>query len=483
MTATASRFTGQTNALIGAEWVSTARRYAVTSPSSGEVIAEVADCGEAEAWAAVEHSVKAFESWRDTTAYERAALLRKWFDLMLRDEQEIARTIALEMGKPVTEALGEVRYAASFLEWYAEEAKRVYGETIPSQFGHKRLFATRHPVGVVYGVTPWNFPAAMATRKVGPALAAGCTFVLKPAEQSPLTALKMAELWLEAGGPAGVFQVIPCADPMPVSRVFMDDDRVRKITFTGSTEVGKILAKQSADTMKRISLELGGHAPYIVFDDADLEQAVKDVVACKYRNAGQTCVCTNRVYVQRGILEAFTIKLADAVSALKVGDPLEGSTQIGPLVDAQGLEKVKAHVKDALDHGAKAVTGGGALEGLYFAPTVLSGVTNDMLIMREETFGPVAPVIPFDTEAEAIRAANDTPFGLAAYLWTKDLSRAMRVSEKLEYGIVGLNDPVPSTAQAPFGGVKQSGIGREGGHWGIEEYLYVKYISMGVQAE
>ena len=477
MTATLE-FNPQTKALIGNDWVQPQSTYPLTSPSTGQVIAHVADCGVTEARAALEATVTAFDSWRNTTAYERSSLMKKWFALIIRDEQEIARMIALEMGKPVSEALGEVRYAASFIEWYAEEAKRVYGEIIPSQFGNKRLMATKHPVGPVYAVTPWNFPAAMATRKVGPALAAGCTFVLKPAEQSPLTALKLAELWLEAGGPAGVFQVIPCSDPIEVSKVFMEDSRIRKITFTGSTEVGRILTKQSAETLKRVSMELGGHAPFIVFDDADIEQAVKDVVACKFRNAGQTCVCTNRVYVQRGILESFTEKLAFAVSSLKVGDSLDTSTQIGPLVDAQGLAKVKAHVADALALGATAVTGGAALEGLYFQPTVLAGVTNDMLVMREETFGPVAPVIVFDTEAEVLHAANDTPFGLAAYLWTKDLSRAMRVSEKLEYGIIGLNDPIPSTAQAPFGGIKQSGFGREGGHWGLEEYLYVKYVSM-----
>ena len=318
----------------------------------------------------------------------------------------------------------------------------------------------------------------MATRKLGPALAAGCTVILKPAEQSPLTALKLAELWLEAGGPSGVIQVITCSDPVAVSGVFLDDPRVRKITFTGSTEVGRILTRQSAETLKRVSMELGGHAPFIVFEDADIDRAVQDVIACKFRNAGQTCVCTNRIYVQRSILEEFTAKLSHAVAALRVGDPLIASTQIGPLVDAQGLAKVKAHVADALALGATASVGGQALEGLYFQPTVLSGVTAEMLVMREETFGPVAPVIAFDTEAEVIAAANNTPFGLAAYLWTADLARAVRVTESLEYGIIGLNDPVPSTAQAPFGGIKQSGFGREGGHWGLDEYLYVKYVSM-----
>ena len=471
-------FSGQTGALIGDSWTLSQQQYALVSPSSGLEIARVADCGVAEAHRALEASVTAFATWRKTTAYERASLLRKWFNLMQRDEQQLAHLIALEMGKPVTEALGEVRYAASFVEWYAEEAKRVYGEVLPSQFGHKRLFAMKHPVGPVYAITPWNFPAAMATRKLGPALAAGCTVILKPAEQSPLTALKLAELWLEAGGPHGVIQVITCSDPVAVSGVFLDDPRVRKITFTGSTEVGRILTRQSAETLKRVSMELGGHAPFIVFEDADIQQAVQDVIACKFRNAGQTCVCTNRIYVQRSILEEFTAKLSVAVAALRVGDPLIASTQIGPLVDAQGLAKVKAHVADALALGATASVGGQALEGLYYQPTVLSGVTAQMLVMREETFGPVAPVIAFDTELEVIAAANDTPFGLAAYLWTKDLARAVRVTESLEYGIIGLNDPVPSTAQAPFGGIKQSGFGREGGHWGLDEYLYIKYVSM-----
>ena len=471
-------FAGQTGALIGDAWTQAAQQYALVSPSSGEEIARVADCGVAEANAALEASVTAFATWRKTTAYERSSLLRKWFNLILRDEGKIAHLIALEMGKPVTEALGEVRYAASFIEWYAEEAKRVYGEVLPSQFGHKRLFATKHPVGPVYAITPWNFPAAMATRKLGPALAAGCTVILKPAEQSPLTALKLAELWLEAGGPAGVIQVITCSDPVAVSGVFLDDPRVRKITFTGSTEVGRILTRQSAETLKRVSMELGGHAPFIVFEDADIDRAVQDVIACKFRNAGQTCVCTNRIYVQRSILGEFTAKLSAAVAGLRVGDPLIASTQIGPLVDAQGLAKVKAHVADALALGATASVGGHALEGLYFEPTVLSGVTANMLVMREETFGPVAPVIAFDSELQVIAAANATPFGLAAYLWTANLARAVRVTESLEYGIIGLNDPVPSTAQAPFGGIKQSGFGREGGHWGLDEYLYVKYVSM-----
>ncbi len=471
----------ETRALIGGEWVDTPSHFPVTSPSSGEIVAEVADCGEAEARAAVEHAVAAFRSWRETTAYERSALMKRWHALILAEEQELARTIALEMGKPVTEALGEVRYAASFIEWYAEEAKRVYGETMPSQFPHKRLFATKHPVGPVYAVTPWNFPSAMPARKVGPALAAGCTIILKPAEQSPLTALRLARLWLDAGGPPGVLQVLPCLDPVPVSTVPMEDRRIRKVTFTGSTDVGRKLTRQAAGTLKRVSMELGGHAPYIIFDDADVNQAVRDVIACKFRNAGQTCIATNRVYVQRTIADGFSTLLADAAAALKVGDSLDPATQIGPLVDQQGLDKVHEHVADAVDRGARVLTGGRATGGLFYAPTVLVDINRDMRLMREETFGPVAPVIAFDTEDEVIEAANDTPYGLAAYLWTRDLSRAVRVSEQLDYGIIGINDPVPSTAQAPFGGVKQSGFGREGGHWGLDEYLYVKFTSIGVQ--
>ncbi len=452
--------------------------FAVRSPSSGEIIAQVPDHGVEEARRAADRAVVAFESWRRTTAYARATLLRKFFDLMLRDEQAIATLIATEMGKPVTEALGEVRYASAFIEWYAEEAKRVFGDIVPSQHSGKKLLVTLEPVGPVYAVTPWNFPAAMATRKLAPALAAGCTVILKPAEQSPLTALKMLELWTEAGGPDSTFQVLTAQDPVPITQVMMGDSRIRKITFTGSTEVGRLLAAQAAPTLKRVSLELGGHAPYLIFEDADLEQAVSDVIACKFRNAGQTCVCTNRIYVQRSILEEFTARLTVAVAALKVGDPLDPATQVGPLVDSQGLEKVQRHVADALERGAQVLTGGSSSGGLYFQPTVLIGVTPAMLVMQEETFGPVAPVLAFDTEEEAVRAANDTEYGLAAYVWTNSLNRAFRVSERLEYGIIGLNDPIPSTAQAPFGGVKQSGYGREGGPWGIQEYLNTKYLSM-----
>lgn len=459
----------------------TLNEFEVISPANGAVVGRVPDQNEASARSAIDRSVRAFKTFRQTTVFERSALLRGFFERMLRDKEEIARLIASEMGKPVTEAAGEVVYAASFLEWYAEEIKHTFGALIPSQSAHKRLEVTYEPVGPVYAVTPWNFPAAMATRKIGPALAAGCTIILKAAEQSPLTALKLCDLWTEAGGPEDTFIVLTASDPLPITKVMMDDARVRKVTFTGSTEVGRMLAEQAAPTLKRVSLELGGHAPYLVFDDADLKQAVKDVVACKFRNAGQTCVCTNRVYVQRGIAKAFTASLTESVRALKVGDPLEPETQIGPLVDKQGLEKVEAHVQDAVSKGAKVALGGSAGKGLYFQPTVLTDVTGEMRVMQEETFGPVVPLVVFDTEAEAIALANDTEFGLAAYVWTRDLSRAHRVVAALEYGIIGLNDPIPSTAQAPFGGVKQSGYGREGGPWGLAEYLNTKYVSIGLE--
>lgn len=474
----------QTGKYLGADWHSTDDTFAVRSPATGEAIAHVADCGAAEAERAAAVATEAFASWRQTTAFERAELLEKWAAAMLERRDELGALMAAEMGKPIKEARGEVAYAASFVKWYAEEAKRVYGDAFPSQFGHKRLFAIRQPVGPVFAVTPWNFPAAMVTRKAAPALAAGCTFILKPAEQSPLTALRIAELWLESGGPAGTLQVLPASDPVPLSDALLADPRVRKITFTGSTEVGRILYRKSADTIKRISLELGGHAPLIVFDDADLAVAVREAVACKYRNAGQTCVCTNRIYVHRSVAERFTKAFAKASSELKVGDPSDESTDIGPLVDRQGLEKVERHLQDARDKGAEVVLGGsatGAQGSLYFEPTVVTKVTNDMLMMNEETFGPVAPIIEFDRDDEVVRLANDTPFGLAAYLFTNDLSRAFKVSEALAYGIVGVNDGIPSTAQGPFGGVKQSGIGREGGPWGIEEYLEIKYVSMGLR--
>ena len=455
--------------------------FEVMSPATGKAVARVPDNGAAEARAAATKAVAAFATWRKTTAYERSAVLRAWAAAIMAEEAALGRLMAQEMGKPVTEARGEVRYAVSFVEWYAEEAKRVYGTTVPSQAAHKRLLVQPQPVGPVYAITPWNFPAAMITRKAAPALAAGCTVVVKPAEQSPLTAVRLAELWVSAGGPPDVFQVLPASDPAAVSRVFFDDPAIRKLSFTGSTEIGVLLGGQAVKTMKRVSLELGGHAPFLVFADADLDAAVKDVFASKFRNAGQTCVCANRIYVHADVHDRFVERFAAAAAGLRVGDPLDETTQIGPLVDAQGLAKVRAHVDDALSKGARAVLGGTSGEGLTFNPTVLTSVSRGMRILEEETFGPVAPIVPFTEESDAIRHANDTPFGLAAYLWTRDLSRAFRVAEALDYGIVGVNDGLPSTAQAPFGGMKMSGVGREGGLWGIEEYLDVKYMSIGIQ--
>jgi len=469
-------------AFIDGKWIETSKRFSVTNPATMEPFAEVADCGPEEARIAVNAAVRAFESWSQTTAYERAAILMKWYQLILDHSDELARIMAHEMGKPVVEGRGEVKYAAAFASWFAEEAKRAYGEIIPTHDNKKRLFTMKKPVGPAYGITPWNFPAGMVTRKAAPALAAGCTFIMKPAEQTPLTALAIASLWEEAGGPAGTLQIITALDPVPVSEVIINDPRIRKVTFTGSTEVGKKLYAQSAGTMKRISLELGGHAPYIIFEDADIDRAVNDVIACKFRNAGQVCVSANRIYVSEKIYDTFADRLADKVVGIKVGNPLEEDTRLGPLVDQQGFDKVKAHVDDAVSKGAVTRAGGkqSGTTGLFFEPTVLTNISLEMRLLREETFGPVAPLLKFKDEAEVVKLANDTPYGLAGYLWTKDLGRAFRVAEALQYGIVGVNDPVPSAPHAPFGGVKDSGVGREGGHEGLNEYLEVRYISMGL---
>ncbi len=462
-------------------WHDASKTYEVRNPANNQVIAEVADCGAEEAKQAADIATQAFDSWKNTTAYERSAILERWHDLMHENAEMLAQTMTAEMGKPIKESRGEIAYSAGFVKWYAEEAKRIYGDTIPSQHPNKRLLAIRQPVGPSFAVTPWNFPSAMITRKAAPALAAGCTFISKPAEQTPLSALYLAALWQEAGGPEGTLQVLPALNPAPVSDALIDDPRIRKLTFTGSTEVGRMLYAKAAQTIKKVSLELGGHAPFLVFADADIEQAVPQVMACKFRNSGQTCVCTNRIYVDQSIAADFADAYAEAVKKLNVGDPRDDNTDIGPMVDEQGLNKVKAHLQDALGKGAQIMTGGEALEGLYFQPTVVRGVTTDMKMMQEETFGPVAPILTFDDEAEAVRLANDTPYGLAAYLYTQDLSRAFKVAEALDYGIVGVNDGVPSSPQAPFGGYKASGVGREGGKWGIEEYLETKYISIGLR--
>jgi succinate-semialdehyde dehydrogenase/glutarate-semialdehyde dehydrogenase len=483
MTATqTARLSDRVRARLAGAEPRAARTFAVRSPIDGEELARVADCGVAEARAAANRAATAFDAWKRTTAYERSAVLKRWHALMQEHADELVPLMAMEMGKPVTEAAGELRYSMSFVEWYGEESKRVYGETIPSQFAKKRMLVMRQPSGIVYAITPWNFPHATVTRKVAPALAAGCVVILKPAEETPLSALYLGQLWRDAGGPEGTLQVLPAFDPVPVSDALLDDQRVRVLTFTGSTAVGTHLYARCAATMKRIALELGGHAPFLVFEDADVPSAVREVVACKFRNAGQTCVCTNRIYVHESIADRFVGALTESVAALRVGDPLETATQIGPLVNQQTLDKVQRHVADAADRGARVTTGGKSLGGLYFQPTVLTGVSPDMLLMREETFGPVAPVLRFRDDTEAVAMANDTPYGLAAYLWTSDLTRALRVSESLQYGIVGVNDGVPSTAQAPFGGVKSSGIGREGGRYGMDEFLDIKHVSIALDA-
>jgi succinate-semialdehyde dehydrogenase/glutarate-semialdehyde dehydrogenase len=471
--------------LIDGQWrpAEGGKTFSVDDPATGDVVGEVADASPADAAAAVAAAERAFPEWAAKTAKERSRILFRWYQLMMENADEIAQLMTREQGKPLAEARGEVEYAADFVQWYSEEAKRVYGETIPASHPHKRLLVLRQPVGVVAAITPWNFPAAMITRKVAPALAAGCTVVIKPAEQTPLTACRLAELALEAGMPGGVLNVVTTSRPADVAKVWLEDERVRKITFTGSTEVGKLLMRQAADTVKRVSLELGGQAPFLIFDDADVEAAVREVMASKFRNAGQTCVCANRLYVQRGIAERFVEVLAERVKALRVGRGLEPNVQIGPLIDEQAVAKVERHVSDAVEKGARVVVGGKRLadQGTrFYAPTVLADVSDDMLVMQEETFGPVAPVRVFDTEDEAIRLANQTRYGLAAYLFTRDLSRATRVMERLEYGIVGVNDGLPSVAQAPFGGFKESGLGREGGKYGMEEFLEVKYVSIGL---
>ncbi|MEE8669971.1 MAG: NAD-dependent succinate-semialdehyde dehydrogenase [Heyndrickxia coagulans] len=451
----------------------------VDNPASGEVIATIPKGGEKEAKLAVDAAHAVFPAWAALSAYERSAYLRTWFELIRQHENELARTMTIEQGKPLKEALGEMRYANGFIEWFAEEGKRVYGETIPASATNKRLFVHKQPVGVVAAITPWNFPAAMITRKVAPALAAGCTVVIKPAKQTPLTALKLAELAAKAGIPKGVMNVIT-GSAKEIGDTWLADERVRKLTFTGSTEIGKELMRGSADTVKKVSLELGGHAPVIITKHADLDKAAEGTVAAKFRNAGQTCVCSNRIYVQEEVYEAFTKKFTEKVKALRVGDGLAEGTDIGPLIDRNAVEKVEHHVKDAVEKGATVETGGSAKDGLFFEPTVISNVTDEMICMKEETFGPLAPVTKFTDIDEAIRRANDSIYGLAAYVFTENISEGIQIAEGLEYGIVGLNDGLPSTPQAPFGGFKQSGLGREGGRYGIEEFLEVKYISLGL---
>jgi len=468
--------------LIGGAWQSTERTFAVTNPATGARLAEVADGGAEETRAAIEAAAAALPAWAATPAPARAAVLRRAAALMVEQQERLATIMTLEQGKPLAEARGEIAYAASFLTWFAGEAERIYGMTIPASTPNKRLLLLRQPVGIAALITPWNFPSAMITRKLGPALAAGCTAIVKPAEQTPLSALELGRIFLDAGLPAGALNIVTCQDPLPFAETIFADERVRKVSFTGSTEVGKLLIRQSAETVKHLSLELGGNAPFIVFADADLDSAVRGAIASKFRNAGQTCVCANRIFVERPIYERFAAAFAEQVAALRVGNGLDPTTVIGPLIDAQARAKVERHVADALAGGAALLTGGGPYAegraGNFWMPTVLANASAGMLVAREETFGPVAPLIPFDGEEEVLRQANATPFGLAAYCFTRDLGRAWRMAEGLEYGIVGINDPIPSTAQAPFGGYKQSGFGREGGPTGINEYLEEKYVSM-----
>ncbi len=452
----------------------------VVNPADGTVVGTVPRMGQAETRRAIEAANAAWPAWRAKTAKERAALLRKWFDLMLQHQEDLAVLMTTEQGKPLAESRGEIAYGASFIEWFAEEGKRIYGDTIPAQFPDRRIVVIKQPVGVCAAVTPWNFPNAMITRKAGPALAAGCTMVIKPASQTPFSALALCELAERAGIPKGVISVVTGAAAV-IGAELTGNPLVRKFTFTGSTEIGKQLMAQCAGTVKKVSLELGGNAPFIVFDDADLDAAVEGAIASKYRNAGQTCVCANRFYVQDGVYEAFSRKLADEVAGMKVGNGLEPGVVQGPLIDAKAVEKVEEHIADALGKGAKVVVGGTrhALGGTFFQPTVLADVTAAMAVAREETFGPVAPLFRFKTEAELAAAANATEFGLAAYFYSRDIGRIWRTAEALEFGIVGINVGIISTEVAPFGGMKESGIGREGSKYGIEEFLEVKYLCMG----
>src|SRR2546425_4434252 len=456
------------------------RTIAVHNPATGAVLGTVPRMGGTEAKRAVEAAERAWPAWRAKTAKERAVILRKWFELMMANQEDLGALMTAEQGKPLAESRGEIAYAAAFIEWFGEEGKRIYGDTIPAHAADKRIVVTKEPIGVCAAITPWNFPAAMITRKAGPALAAGCTMVLKPATATPYSALALCELAERAGVPKGVFSCVT-GPAKEIGGEMTSNPIVRKLTFTGSTEIGKLLMEQCAGTVKKMSLELGGNAPFIVFDDADIEMAVKGAIASKYRNAGQTCVCANRLLVQDGVYEAFTKRLSEAAGAMKVADGFEPGAVIGPLIDMKAVEKVEAHIGDALKKGAKVVIGGkrSALGGSFFEPTVLTDVTTDMLITREETFGPVAPLYRFKTEADAIKMANDTEFGLGAYFYSRDISRIWRVGEALEYGIVGINEGIISTEIAPFGGMKESGIGREGSKYGIEEFLEVKYLCMG----
>lgn len=469
---------------INGEWVGeNLDTLPVINPANGETIGMVPVGSEVETTEAIDAAHIAFQSWSQTTAYERAGYLKKFYQLIMDNQEELAQVMTLEMGKPINESRGEVNYAASFIEWFAEEGKRVYGETIPSHVNSKRLQVWKKPVGVVAAITPWNFPAAMLTRKMGPALAAGCTVVIKPSSDSPISAIKLMELCEQAGFPKGVVNLVT-GPSSEIGKTIMGNAKVRKITFTGSTEVGKVLIRQSADHVKRLSLELGGHAPLIVLDDANVDVAVKGVMASKFRNAGQTCICANRIYVQSGIYDAFIENFSAAVRGLKVGNGTDENVDVGPLINQNGLDKVNHHVQDALSKGASVAVGGKPISngsGVFYQPTIIRDVDPSMAVMQEETFGPVAPVQRIETEEEAVALANDTPYGLAAYVFTENVARGTRVIEQLNFGIVGWNDGAPSAAQVPFGGMKESGVGREGGHEGIDAFVESQYVSIGME--
>ncbi len=467
-------------AYVGGEWVDadSSRTFEVRNPARGDVIARIPDLSRAEVARAIEAAHAAQKPWAARTGKERSKILHRWYELMMEHQEDLAVLMTAEQGKPLSESRGEVAYGAAYVEWFAEEAKRVYGETIPGHLPDKRITVIKQPIGVAAGITPWNFPNAMIARKVAPALAAGCSFVSRPASLTPLSALAMAKLAEEAGVPPGVFSVVTTTSSSEAGKEFCENPLVRKLTFTGSTEVGRILLRQAADQVMKCSMELGGNAPFIVFDDADLDAAVQGAVVSKFRNNGQTCVCANRIYVQAGVFDAFAEKLAAAVGRMKVGDGLEAGTDLGPLIEPKAADKVREHIEDAVAKGARILTGGHGhpLGGNFFEPTVVAGATREMLVAHEETFGPFAPLFRFSDEADVIAQANDTIFGLAAYFYARDLSRVIRVQEALEYGMVGVNTGIISTEVAPFGGVKQSGLGREGSRHGIEDYLEMKYI-------
>ncbi|HBM9476630.1 NADP-dependent succinate-semialdehyde dehydrogenase [Klebsiella oxytoca] len=470
-------------AFIDGRWrdASSGETLGVTNPANGQQLGRVPKMGAEETREAIDAAARALPAWRALTARERATILRRWFDLMMEHQDDLARLMTLEQGKPLAEAKGEIGYAASFIEWFAEEGKRIYGDTIPGHQADKRLLVIKQPIGVTAAITPWNFPSAMITRKAGPALAAGCTMVLKPASQTPFSALALAELANRAGIPEGVFNVVT-GSASEVGNELTGNPLVRKLSFTGSTEIGRQLMEQCAKDIKKVSLELGGNAPFIIFDDADLDKAVEGALASKFRNAGQTCVCANRLYIQDGVYDRFAEKLQQAVSKLQIGDGLQPNVTIGPLIDEKAIAKVQEHIADALDKGARVATGGKPHElgGNFFQPTILVDVPSDAKVAKEETFGPLAPLFRFKDEADVIAQANDTEFGLAAYFYARDLGRVFRVGEALEYGIIGINTGLISTEVAPFGGVKSSGLGREGSKYGIEDYLEIKYMCIGI---